>query len=278
VKNRQSPLRSIVSLAVLAGCLAVLMRSGFRADARGVAPSPKTADHAWIPLFNGKNLEGWTPKIKGHAAGENYADTFRVEDGILKVSYDKYDKFNEQFGHLFWKNKYSDYRVRVEYRFVGDQCAEGPGWATRNSGLMIHSQSAESMRKDQDFPVSIEVQLLGGLGRGERPTANLCTPGTHVVYKGKLWTDHCTNSKSKTYDGDQWVTLEVEVHGNGTIKHTIDGQTVIEYEKPQFDPGDNDARGLMKTDDPMISEGYLCLQAESHPVEFRKVEILPLKP
>jgi hypothetical protein len=81
---------------------------------------------------------------------------------------------------------------------------------------MLHSPPATSMGKDQDFPISIEVQLLGGLGKGPRTTANLCTPGTNVEMGGKLFTPHCVNSASKTYDGDQWVRVEVEVLGDET--------------------------------------------------------------
>jgi hypothetical protein len=231
----------------------------------------------WIRLFNGKDLVGWTPKIRGYEAGENFGDTFRVEDGVLKVSYEKYPSFDGRFGHLFTRQKYANYRLRIEYRFVGDQCPGGPAWAVRNSGAMIHGQSPESMRKDQDFPVSLEVQLLGGNGKDERSTANVCTPGTHIVMDGKLITQHCTNSRSQTYHGDQWVTVEVEVHGNGRITHRVNGETVLEYEKPQLDEGDADARKLIKDGDTMLREGTISLQSESHPVEFRTVEILPLE-
>lgn len=234
-------------------------------------------DGEWISLFNGKDLEGWTVKITGYDANDNYADTFRVEDGLLKVSYDKYPKFDGKFGHLFTKKKYGNYRLRVEYRFVGEQCKGGPGWAIRNSGAMLHSQSAESMRKDQEFPVSIEAQYLGGAAKGERHTGNVCTPGTHIVMGGKLITQHCTDSNSPTYRGDEWVTAECEVHGNGKIKHIINGKTVLEYEKPQLDNSDADARALMKNGTTMLSEGHIALQAESHPIEFRKVEIMLLK-
>jgi hypothetical protein len=235
------------------------------------------AEGRWIPLFNGKDLEGWTPKITGYDAGENYGDTFRVEDGVLKVSYDKYTQFGGRFGHLFTTHPYAHYRFRAEYRFVGAQCPGGPAWALRNSGVMIHGQAPGGMRKDQEFPVSIEVQLLGGNGKDERPTGNVCTPGTHIVMDGRLITRHCTDSRSKTYHGDQWVTLEVEVHGNGTIRHLINGETVLEYEKPQLDETDPDARTLIRGGDTMLREGTISLQSESHPVEFRKVEILPLE-
>ncbi len=236
----------------------------------------QTQDMKWIPLFNGKDLEGWKPKITGYELGDNFGNTFRVEDGILKVRYDQYDKFNGRFGHIFYKDKFSHYIIRAEYRFVGEQIPDGPNWALRNSGIMIHCQSPESMRKDQEFPVCIEVQLLGGNGKDERATGNLCTPGTNVVMGGQLITQHCTNSKSKTYHGDQWVTAEVEVHGGAIIKHKINGEVVLEYEQPQLDEKDPDGKSLIKNGNKLLEEGYISLQSESHPVDFRKVEILVL--
>lgn len=234
------------------------------------------ARDTWTSLFNGEDLTGWTAKIRGYELGENVGHTFRVEDGVLKVRYDEYDQFDRRFGHLFHETPYSHYVLRLEYRFVSDQVAAGPEWAFRNSGIMIHGQPPESMRKDQDFPVSIEVQLLGGGGTGTRPTANLCTPGTHVVMDGELVTRHCNNSKSKTYHGDQWVTVDVEVHGNDVIRHYVNGSLVMEYTEPQLDPSDGDARRLIKNGNKMLSGGYVSLQSESHPVEFRNIMIRKL--
>jgi len=242
-----------------------------------LAVSLRAADEgAWIKLFNGANLEGWTPKITGYELGDNFGNTFRVEDGVLKVSYDQYDRFGGRFGHIFYQQPFSDYVIRLEYRFVGEQCPEGPGWAVRNSGIMVHGQSPESMGKDQEFPVSIEVQLLGGDGQNNRTTGNLCTPGTNVVMDGQLVTRHCTNSKSKTYHGDQWVTAEVEVRGGKSIKHIINGETVLEYTQPQLDDRDADAKKLIKDGEKLLHGGYISLQAESHPVEFRQIELKKL--
>ncbi len=234
-------------------------------------------DNRWISLFNGKNLDGWNVKIAGYELHDNYKNTFRVENGVLKVSYDQYETFNGEFGHLFYKDKFSHYKLRVEYRFVGEQVSGGPDWAFRNSGVMLHCQAPESMAKAQSFPVSIEAQFLGGNGKDERTTGNLCTPGTHVVMNGKLITQHCTNSRSKTFHGDQWVTMEVEVRGDAAIKHFVNGEPVLEYEQPQLDDGDPDAQKLIINGEKMIRAGYIALQAESHPIEFRKVEILILQ-
>jgi 3-keto-disaccharide hydrolase len=231
----------------------------------------------WIQLFNGKDLKDWDVKIAGYDLNDNFGNTFRVENGVMKVAYDKYDTFNNRFGHIFYREKFSHYIIAVEYRFVGEQVAGGPNWALRNSGIMVHSQSASSMLKPQDFPISIEVQLLGGTGKGPRTTANLCTPGTNVVMNGKLITQHCINSSSKTYDGEQWVRAEVEVLGDSQIKHMLEGQAVLTYDKPQIGDGAvSNFDEKVKRDGTLLSEGYISLQSESHPIEFRKVELLNL--
>ncbi|MGL4464949.1 MAG: 3-keto-disaccharide hydrolase [Planctomycetia bacterium] len=243
------------------------------ASALGRAAEPKGE---WRSLFDGKSLDGWTPKLRGEKLGSDERDTFRFADGLIQVRYDKYDDFGAKFGHLFFKEPFSKYRLRIEYRFVGPQCKGGPGWATRNSGVMIHGQPPETMDVDQDFPVSIEVQFLGGDGKSPRTTGNLCTPGTHVVYNGKLHKPHCTGSSSKTIHGDEWVAAEVEAHGFGKIVHRINGETVLEYEQPQYDPDDGNAKKLIKGGVARIEGGSISLQAESHPIDFRKVEIMEL--
>lgn len=270
-RRRHILLSTLFALATLA-----LFATTTATRAAEEADSKNSSEGEWIQLFNGKDLSGWTPKIRGYEVGDNFANTFRVEDGVMKVSYDGYDKFNNRFGHLFYNHPYSRYKFRVEYRFVGDQCPGGEGWAFKNSGVMIHGQEPKTMGKDQSFPVSIEVQLLGGKGMGTRTTGNLCTPGTHVVMDGKLLTQHCFNSKSETYNGDEWVTLEIDVDGDKVITHKINGEQVLQYEKPQYDPKDKDAEKLIPADgDLRLSGGTISLQSESHPIEFRKVEILP---
>ena len=250
---------------------------GWQASTRSQDFSQVPRDR-WISLFNGKNLDQWTPKITGYPAGENFGQTFRVREGNLVVSYDQYTQFDERFGHLFYQQPFRYYLIRLEYRFLGNQVKGGPGWAQRNSGIMVHGQSPQTMHKDQDFPISIEVQLLGGLGTGPRSTANLCTPGTHVMYQGKLLTAHCINSRSATYDGDQWVRVEVLVLGDSLIRHVVNGETVLEYSQPQIGGGNVlHADSTIKKDGTLLQGGYISLQSESHPVEFRNIELLNLE-
>jgi hypothetical protein len=235
---------------------------------------------SWTPLFNGTNLDGWQVKIKGHDAGENVGDTFRVENGVIRVAYDRYDgPFNGRYGHLFYKDEFSHYRLRVEYRFVGDQAPGGPAWALRNSGVMLNGEPIASMTRDQEFPTSIEVQFLGGNGTDERATSNVCTPGTNIVIDGQLVTRHCTNSTSQTYHGDRWVTAEVEVCGSQRMTHLLEGQPVLIYTAPQLDDRDAHAKSLAAARGTVrLDRGTIALQSESHPVEFRTVELLVLTP
>jgi hypothetical protein len=237
------------------------------------------AQQDWIRLFNGRDLEGWTPKFAKHELGVNLNETFRVENGLLRVRYDRWASFDNEFGHLFYKGPFSYYRLAAEYRFVEKQLTGGPAWAQRNNGLMLHAPDPKTMLKEQDFPISIEVQLLGGLGDGKpRTTANLCTPGTHVVMKGELFTPHCVNSSSQTYDGDQWVRVEVEVHGNELIRHVVDGQIVLEYSKPQIGGGQvSPFDPTVKVDGTPLTGGYIAIQAETGPTDFRRIDLLNLE-
>lgn len=238
-----------------------------------------SATNEWMQLFNGRNLDGWTPKINHHALGDNYLDTFVVRDGVLRVSYDKYTKFTDEFAHLIYRQPYSNYRLRLDYRFVGKDTPGGPPWAVRNSGVMIHGQTPESIGLDQPFPVSVEVQLLNGVANEVRPTGNVCTPGTRVSFDNKLSTDHCRNSTSRTYTDDRWVHVEIEVRGSRHVSHTIDGQVVLAYDKVELDLTDLRAMELYLKDGMRLEldRGYISLQGEGHPIEFRNVELMELR-
>lgn len=251
----------------------------------------KSEQQEWIKIFNGKDLSGWDIKIAGVPLNDNYKNTFRVENGMLRVMYDQYKTFDGKYGHIYYKRPYSYYRVRFSYRFLGKQTPGGDAWNVRNSGIMLHSQSAESLSMNQTFPVSLEMQLLGGLGNGVRHTGNLCTPGTQMYMNGKLHPEHCTDSDSKTYDGDRWIKAEAIVLGDSIVHHIIEGDTVLTYERPQVGGGfvskdhDWDAGrfGMSATNywkslaDTPLSQGYIALQAESHPIDFKEIEVLDLR-
>ena len=235
----------------------------------------KNLANEWQILFNGENLDGWIPKVGGFDPGVNGLNTFRVNDGILDINYDEYDTFSTQFGHLFYEEPFSSYHMEVEYRFKGEQTTGGPGWAIRNSGIMFHSQDPMTMLKDQDFPICVEFQFLGGNGTDERSTGNLCTPNSHVTMDGELFTPHCVNSDSKTFHGDQWVTAGLIVYEDSIVHHLIEGDTVMTYTKPIYD-ATNEPEGSAYIDGQAMKSGYVALQAESHPMDYRSAKIKDL--
>jgi hypothetical protein len=234
--------------------------------------------HEWKSLFNGKDINDWIVKIHHHETGENFGKTFRVEDGMIKVRYDQYGDFNEQFGHLYYKTPFSYYHLKFEYRFVGQWVKTAPTYTLLNSGVMFHSQDPYTMFKEQDWPISVEMQLLAGLGDGKpRPTGNMCSPGTEVMQKGKIVPSHCINSSSKTYDGDQWVNGELIVLGDSLITHIINGDTVLQYSKPQIGGGVvNRYDPKIKIDGKLLSSGFIALQSEGQEIDFRNIRIMDL--
>ncbi len=243
-------------------------------------PAAEAAERPWVKLFNGKDLSGWTPKFAGHPLGANPHDTFRVEDGILKVSYEGYDKFREQYGHLYSNLAYSHYILRMEYRFAGKMMADAPGYVNLNSGVMIHSQTPQSMGLAQAFPSSLEFQFLADEGNGKRATGNVCTPGTLIEIDGRLIKQHIVESAAPTFPAEEWVKIEVEVRGSEQVVHRVNGKEVLRYQRPQLDPENHisPASELLDAGAPkLLGYGHIALQAEGQPVWFRNIELKPLE-
>jgi hypothetical protein len=249
----------------------------------GCSPKPQVHVSApagnWVSLFNGKDLNDWTVKIAGHDVNDNYQNTFRVEDGLLKVAYQHYGDFGKQFGSLFYKKKLSNYWIRAEYRFVGELASGAPSWAYKNSGIQLHGQAPESMRKDQEFPVCVEFDLVGGRSFGSRPTGDVCQNGTHVRIDGVPLKEKCSKVSDITTRGEEWVTAEAEVQGGTHVRQIVNGVLVAEYTNLELDENDADALKLLRSGaEKSLTSGYVSLQSNGHPIEFRRIEILPLDP
>ncbi len=254
---------SIVATFALVGCAG-----------SGSSATSSTED-GWTSLFNGRDLTGWTPKFAGYDAGEDPLETYVAESGVLRVSYANYDTFGGRFGHLFHDEPLeAPYDLRLEYRFVGEQVPGAAGWAFKNSGVMFHGQSLASMQRDQNFPVSLEAQFLGGDGENERSTGNLCTPGTLVDINGVPDTRHCIPAEAPTFHGDEWVEMLIEVRRD-VIRHIVNGEVVLTYTSPRLNPSDDTARSIIEArgGEAALTGGTISLQAESHPIEFRRIAV-----
>ena len=251
-------------------------------------PVAETSKQNWQSIFNGKDLSGWDIKIAKRQLNENYNQTFVVEDSMVRIGYDGYQKFDDHFGHLYYQTPFSYYKLRFQYRFVGNHMADAPGYADRNSGIMLHSQSAASVELDQTFPVSLEMQLMSGNGKDPQATGNLCTPGTEVYINSKPLEGHCINAVSKTYNKDVWVNAEIEVYGDSVIRHIIETDTVLTYTKPTIGGGFvggtynwtvahiSDSLQWISKAGTALKEGYIALQAESQPIDFKNIKLLIL--
>ena len=243
------------------------------------APKETKTENEWIKLFNGKDLSDWVVKVHHHDVGVNFGNTFRVEDGIVKVRYDQYGDFNDQFSHLYYKKPFSNFHLKLEYHFTGELQKGAPEYTLLNSGVMYHSQDPHSILKEQNWPISVEMQFLAGLGDGNpRPTGNMCSPGTEIVYEGKIYDGHCLNSTSKTYDKNEWVKAELIVWNDSLITHIINGDTVLRYSKPTMGGGVVQGldSALWQVGKPLTS-GYIGLQSEDQPIDFRNIELKELR-
>jgi len=269
----QKKMHSIrVIRAICESCILLILLCSFSSD--NSAPKNK-----WIPIFNGKNLDGWTMKIAGQPLGENYGDTFRVENGILSIRYDNdvYKNFNNQFGALYYKKKLTNYRLKVEYRFVGETAPGAPSWGYRDSGVQYHGQSPESIGLTQSFPVCLEYNLHGGNGKDERPVGEICANGMIVQIDGKPNSSYCTPATVKrTFHGDQWVTLEIDVQGS-KITHFVNGEEILHYEDPHYNPNHELGKKFIVNGDDKVKSGWISLQSNSHPIDFRKIELMEYK-
>ena len=242
------------------------------------APTQEEATEAkspqWVSLFNGEDLDGWLIRITGKPFGENFGNTFRVEDGILKIRYDEYGSFDEQFGALYYNRPFTNYRLKAEYRFVGETAPGAPSWGFRDSGVQYHGQDPRNMPIEQQFPVCLEYNLHGGNGTDERPDGQICAIGMTIEIDGHPNESFCTDPTIKrTFHGDQWVTLEIDVQDD-QIRHFVNGEEILAFSNPALDPNHEIAKTLIRDGNTAVHSGFVSLQSNSHPIDFRKIEIM----
>ncbi|MDB5278516.1 MAG: hypothetical protein JWR61_3471 [Ferruginibacter sp.] len=259
---KQSQWLAIFLLFIVQGCTTVRLNETGRTNSK------------WTSLFNGKNLQGWEAKINGHKLGDNFGKTFRVENGILSTRYDQYDSFANRFGALYFNKKFSNFRLKVEYRFVGKLTPGAPSWGFKDGGIQYYCQPPATVGLNQQFPVCLEYNLHGGDGKTERPTGEICASGMYVEIDGKRNTDYCTAPTVKeTFNGDEWVTAEIDVN-NGRIMHFVNGEQILQFENPHYDAAHAEGKKFIVGSKDAVTSGYISLQSNSHPMDFRKIEIM----
>lgn len=273
IKKTTKLIPILITLTIVSSC------SGVKNKSAKTEKSSSENTENWQSLFNGKDLNDWIVKIHHHKVGDNYANTFQVTDSVIQVNYDDYDTFDQRYGHLFYKEPFSSYHLKFTYRFTDQWMQDAPSYTYRNSGVMFHSQDPATILKEQDWPISVEYQMLAEEKEGvPRPTGNMCSPGTEIFYQGEMEPKHCVDSSSDTYKWDEWVTSELIVYSDSLVIHKVNGKKVLEYTKPQIGGGVvNGYDPAIKIDGKPLTEGYIGLQAEGQGVEFKDIMIKELK-
>jgi hypothetical protein len=228
-----------------------------------------------VKIFNGQDLTGWVPLIKKSAFNVNYQNTFRADPAnqIIRVTYEDYPDtdFDGRYGMLYYDKYLTDYRVRLTYRFREPQAQNPSQWGKNNTGLMLFGIDPRDVMGDPDFPPAIEIQLLGTPSTGGTNNANLCQPGG--MWVSKLFGENngsgngCKASKSgPAPTAGEWVTIEAEV--------LVSGETKI-YQHPETITPVLSISGPMYNNQPVLG-GYMAIQSESQPVEFKDIELKEL--
>ncbi len=265
----------VISLVIIISCGSKKVSKAKESVTNLVSTKTETK---WISIFNGKDLNGWTIKIPGYELGENFGNTLRVENGILKVRYDEYGpEFKDRFGTVYFDKYLSNYRLKVVYRFVGETATGAPTWGYRDSGIQFHGQPPTTQKLNQAFPVCLEYNFHGGNGTDERPLGAACTNGMFIEHNGQKNTTTCIAADvPKTFHGNQWVTAEIDVR-DSKITHYVNGEEILSYANPTYNIENETAKMLMDGEDSKVKGGYVSLQSNSHPIDFRKIELLEYK-
>ncbi len=211
------------------------------------------SDHAFgaeasIPLFNGKDLDGWHADIPAKDTDANVANAFIVRDGNL-VS------LGDPRGHLITDDSHENYRLEVEYRFAGE-----PG----NCGVLVHASTPRALYKM--FPKSIEVQL-------------------NHLHAGDFW---CIALDISVPDMEKRRGPKNEWGVDGDKKRRIlnltDGseKALGEWNRMQIECVGDEVKVWVNGDlvnhgfDCEATEGQIAIQAEGSEVEFRKLILTPI--
>ena len=202
-----------------------------------------------VKLFNGKDLSNWFADVPAMDKDPKAINPFIIRNGLL-VS------LGEPQGHLITKSTYENYRLEIEYRFAGK-----PG----NCGVLVHASTLRALYKQ--FPKSIEVQMMhDNAGDFWCIAEDISVPDMESRRGPKEnWGSvdgkerrikNLTDNSEKALG--EWNKMTIECKGNA-IKVWVNDDMVNE--------------GFGAT----VQRGQVALQAEGSEVEFRKVNLTPLK-
>jgi filamentous hemagglutinin family protein len=188
-----------------------------------------------VALWNGKDFTGWKRVLADPAV--NVDDVWKVRDGVLHCA-------GKPNGYMRTESKYSNYQLHVEWRWP-DKPA--------NSGVFLHLTEP-----DRVWPSCLECQLQAR-SAGDLILMNgtgLTVNGVSRQDASRQFVSIAKKSSSSEKPAGEWNSYDIYCVG-GLVRVVVNG--VVQ----------NEGAGAT----PQI--GYIALQSEGGPIEFRNVYLVP---
>lgn len=261
----------------------------------GTGWAQSKADSGWVPLFNGRDFEGFYAHYYQYGVVEMAKqEAFRIDSGIIHVPRAKPTANWAGQAHLFTRKRYSWYRVRVEYRYAPDHSG-----GSQNAGLIVHVENDDALiRNTKDRrPTSIEINMRRADGSpwtlwsasNLGPYINTTVrPGTQLYLAasegGVPWTnDPWAGDKRVVYSAaantekpmGQWNQGEARIYGDSLGEFYLNGALRTRGWNFRVRASANDADPSRRIP---YEDGGIGLQSEDHEIWYRNWEIMELEP
>ncbi|MFC3833238.1 MULTISPECIES: 3-keto-disaccharide hydrolase [Deinococcus] len=271
-RHHTRPARGVLTMllgSVLASCAAPATPAPTPAPAAPLQPQT-----AWAPLFNGRDLGGWMTWLPSTGAGRDPAGIFRVQDGELRVLQVEDTGAERDFGYVATTAPYTDYRLRLQYRWGKTTFAPRKD-LPRDAGILYHLTGPDTI-----WPSSMEFQIMEG-NTGDLWAINGTNLSTTVSsgsdgdprydpFGEALTTQFPAESYKRVQratdvpeNASGWNDVELIVSGDEAVQ-VVDGQVTSRV------------TGIRAPDGSALRSGRIALQAEGAEVTYRNIDLRPL--
>ncbi len=249
--------------------LAAVLAGGSSLDTQ---PAPSSDSDGWVPLFNGKNFDGWYTFLPSTGKNADPNGVFKVENGMIHILDIPVTAGKQEFGYLATVREFGRCRIRAEFKW-GAKRFPPRQEDKRDSGLLYYFTGP-----DKIWPRALELQIqetdVGDLWilDGMKVTTKVETDGYPMyVLSGPLKTQtHGRIIKFGDFeDRNGWNTVEAILDGD-RITHLVNGRAVMRAWDIQQTSLDNPSLSVPATG------GRIMLQAEGAEIWFRNVQMKPL--
>ena len=233
---------------------------------------------AWKPLFNGKNLSGWSVHYASKTAdgAPPPASLFEVKNGEIHTYPTQTPGSEQPNAYLLSDADMHDYVLSLEYKW-GEKKYVPRLDHVRDAGLLYHVHRERA----GDWPASAEAQIQEGdtgdswavstqVSSFVDPNTGLYAPpengGMPVTMGGDGKFLRTRHSRVNEYPG--WNTVVVIVRGDRAT-HIVNG--IVNMRVSDLKSWNADTSSWVKLD-----HGHVALQAEAAEISYRNIKVRPL--